>query len=524
MEELKVRPKEHPEKKEEKKKAEGQKSRSYCSLEHIQNIVAYCMVCTSYVCDSCQIENHYNHEMQLLEAEAMKVFSEYKRVLYEAETMVKQYEKISETQSIDEVLNNITTTISNKFDELIVQIQAMKQKKINELLGQPEIASRITECRSQEESNLQLLKSIQIDASRMMDQIKTDFDGKRYIALFERNTNTEIRQIRERIQDWKRSATVSPLTFKQLGNDLSIEVKVTEEKINSLIKISFLSRPTAQFIYDFDNENNKLLLYDMHKKTTQIICFGSGFHIPFHYSSVILGNKLYFAGGDDDGYRKDTFALSLKNKTFMKLKDLNVERRNHTLVAFHIAKLLYCLGGYNKVQGILNVVEKCDVSTGTWTLIKPLIYQRQWPGACPFNNKAIYCFGGSNLDSVEKLDILNEEKGWELVVITKNGGVWTGCVACCAIQINPISILIFGGCAGKDLGQCMTFNPELRVFESKSNLPVPSLFCQQFPAISGSLIGTTGWRNNLAYIYDCIANKWATVEPAVYRPPDFESN
>lgn len=266
---------------------------------------------------------------------------------------------------------------------------------------------------------------------------------------------------------------------------------------------------------------HKLLLYDMCNRTTQIVSFCSHFHIPFHYSSAILDNKIYFAG-DDDGYRNDCYALSITKKYVQKLMDLNVERRNHGLIALHIVRMLYCVGGYNKRDGALKSVERYNFANPRWVQISPLNERRQWAGVCQFNNKHIYCFCGSNLTSIERLDILNEEAGWELTTIANNEGGWIGCSACAAIQIDPCRILVFGGCARQDLDDAMVYYPSTGVMKPCAKLPLPSLFCQLSPAISNQYVGIIGWRNETIYLYDTQRNKWDCIEQTVYSLPDFD--
>ena len=288
-----------------------------------------------------------------------------------------------------------------------------------------------------------------------------------------------------------------------------------------LAKIKSVSRPGPQFIYDFSNESNKLLLFDMQKQTSQVLNLAPQIHIPYHYSSTLLGSKVYFAGGDDDGYRKESFAISIKKRDIKQLSDLHVERRNHTLAAFHVSKIVYSIGGYNKAQGVLNVAEKYAVSDGQWRVIAPLKEKRQWPGLCPFNNVFLYCFAGSELGSIERLDTLNEEKGWEFVMIAGKAEGWCARAACAAIQINPNEILVFGGCVKKDVDDAYVFDPETRNFARKTKLPAPSLFCQMTPVISGPLLGIIGWRNETVYVYNIQKDEWCLIPADKYLPEEF---
>jgi hypothetical protein len=510
------------------KKGEGKKKaeekRKYCDEEHIREAVAYCIVCEAYVCETCQVDKHCNHEVTLLEAVCLKKYSECKNAVYEVKMALKQYEKLLESCSVDETLTSITSKVASKYDELIEKLVALKEKKMKEVLEDPEIQANLHERKARLEESLLNLRTIQDNMQKLMAQVEDDFTNKRNIILFEQNLETQISVLRKQLQEWKTSSSSSPLKLQELAADIHIELRAKDHKLNSLVKIWRRSRPMPQMVYDYDNEHNKLLLFNMELKTTQVIEFGLQFHIPFHHSSVLLGSKLYFSGGDDDGYRKDCFAVSIAKGSVKKLSDINVERRNHAMAAFHIVRTLYIAGGYNKTATVLNSVEKYEVSKGTWVQIAPLIEKRQWPTLCQFNCSLLYCFAGSTLDTIERLDISNEEQGWALVPLTKKPDNWVGRSACAAIQCSTSGILVFGGCAKKDVDDVFIFDPQTRALEKLGPMPMPSLYCQDSPVVSGTYIGVIGWRNQHLYIFDMLKGQWTLVKPEAYRPADFEAN
>ncbi len=500
-----------------------EKERKYCNFAHIQNASAYCTVCGSYVCETCQIENHFNHDMIQLEVECLKKYSEYKKIVYDTQVTLKQYEKMAEGQSVDEVLNGITAKVASKFDELIEKILAYKEKLIKQLLDNPEVQQAIDEKKNKQDEAVQTLCGIQTEAQNLMEKVHGDLTDKHYIILYERDSLTEIGTLRKRLQEWKSRASANPLKIQQLGSDIAVEMKPSEGKLGALVKIRNYSRPPMQLLYDFNNENSKLLLFDLQKKASQTISLGLDSQIPFHFSAAMLGSKIYFVGGDDNGYRKDCYAVSYTKKTVKKLNDLNVERRNHALVALHISRVLYTAGGYNKDKGYLASVEKYVVAEGKWREIAPLPQKREWVSLCQYNSRYIYSFAGSGQEAVDRLDVNCEEKGWESVTITKASDGWGPRSACASIQISPMEILVFGGCAKKDVDDVFVFYPETRTFERRKNMPAPSLFCQMGPVIAGPLVGIMGWRNELVYIYNTVMNEWTTIDQDKYTPPDFDS-
>jgi len=503
------------------KKEEKKSERKYCDSNHIQQVCAYCNVCCSYICEACQIEFHFNHDMVHLESECFKKFSEYKKLGFDTQLTLKQYEKAGEAQSIDEILNAVTTKIEVKFNELIEKIKAYKDKLVSDVLEGQEMQDAINEKKYRFDENLNTLKAIQIDAQNLIESIQNDFTNKRYIVLYERNSSAEIQPLQKRLAEWKSQAVSNPLKIQQLASDLTVQFDASMSKLKSLMKVTHLSHPAPQILYDFNNENNRLFCFELATRKSSIIQLQNNIHIPYHSSMASLGNKIYFTGGDEDGYRKECFVASLKKRTITQLANLIVERRNHTLVAFHVTKRLFCVGGYNKSQTMLNSAEKYDISKNIWLALPNMIEKRQWPGACQFNDKFLYVIGGSNSETIERLDTMNEEKGWELVNIMKKPESWIGKSACAAIQVGPNEILIFGGCLKKDSDSVFIFEAETRTVIQKASMPFPSLFCQISPVIAGNLVGNIGWRNEVLYIYDIPKNTWTTIENEKYMLPEF---
>ena len=439
----------------------------------------------------------------------------------DVQVALKQFEKASEAHSIDEVLSKINDKIEKHFSELIEKILSYKDKIVKDIMESPEIQGTINERKYKLDESLQTLKAIQIDVQNLIEKVQDDFNNHRYILLYERNSATEIQPLKKRLQDWRSQAASNPLKIQQLANDLCLSIKVTDQKLKSLIKASHYSHPAPQPVYDFNNENNKLLLVDMNNKSVKIVQLQGEHHIPYHFSVTLLGGKLYFVGGDEDGYKKECYSASIKKRTMTKLADISVERRNHTLAPFHVCRKIYCVGGYNKSQGVLNSVEKYDVSRNVWTAIAPMLEKRQWPGACQFNDKYLYCFGGSGLDTIERINISEEEKGWENIVLPKKPDGWIGKSALAAVQAGTGEILIFGGCVKKDVEDAFIFDPETKTMTKKLNMPIASLFCQMGPVVSGDLVGTVGWRNDNIYIYDTSKNSWTLIEADKYQMEEF---
>ena len=493
--------------------------REYCNIEHIKDIIAYCNECNNYVCEDCQIASHFNHNMINLESECFKKFSEYKNIAYSIKIMLKQYDKVLSEQSIDESLSSLTSKINNLFNELVNNILAYKEKILKELFESKDIQDIIKERMDAINGSMQVLQELNNDAQNLLKSIQEEFENRRYILIYERNLKEQLKPLQDRLDEWKRLSSMNPLRLQELEQDLCIDTNPSETKLKEFINLTHLSRPHPQSVYMLNEFSNMLLLHNISTGSSSILKINSELRIPFHYSSAILNNKIYFVGGDDDGYRKDCYAVPLEYPVLLVLEDLHVERRGHTVVPFHLKGLLFAVGGYNKTQQALNSVERYDSDEDIWTLMPPMLIKRQWPGACQFNNKLLYCFGGYQTNAIECFDII--KKTWELIELTKKHEDWTGYSACAVIQISPNEILIMGGCNVKDLDKVFVYNHKAKTLVPKSQMPVPSLFSQKVPIVSDSKIGIIGLRNEILYIYETTKDKWTLVDPADYQTTEF---
>lgn len=496
------------------------KERSYCNFDHIQSVSAYCNACASYICEDCQIASHFNHDMVNLEFECFKKFSEYKSTAYNVKVMLKQYDKALSGQSIDESLSSLTSKVNSLFNELIESILAYKEKVLKELFESKEVQDAIKERSDSINVNMQILQQISADAESLLASIQEELNNKRHILIHERDAETELKPLQDRLREWKQKSATNPLKIQDLEQDLCIDCRPSDAKLKNFVNLSYRSHPSQQSLYKLNEYTNMLLLHNFVSRNSSLVKIDTTLHVPYHYSSAVLGSRIYFVGGDDDGYRKDCYAVPLDYGVLLWLEDLHTERRGHAVVPFHAQQLLFAVGGYNKTQGILDSVERYDPEADQWTDFPPMLNKRQWPGACQFNSQYLYCFGAFKVDVIERIDI-TEGKSWEAVALAKKPEEWRAFSACVAIQVSPNEVLIMGGCHEKDSDRVFMYNHKAKTLAAKTTMPVPSLFCQAIPVVSGSRIAVIGWRNEILYIYDTAADKWTLVDPAEYQVPEF---
>ena len=220
--------------------------RKYCNTEHIQNTSAYCNVCMSYVCEECQIESHFNHDMINLESESLKKLSDYKKIAYSIKMTLKQYQKVVENQSIDESLSSITGKIEQSFNLLIEQIMSFKEKLLKEILESKEINEAINEVKIRTVENMESLKELDTDAQNLLAKIQEEFNNHRYILIYEREHTNEAKPLQERLEEWKLKSATNPMKLQDFENDIYIDTEKITEELNSFVKLRHRSKPSPQ--------------------------------------------------------------------------------------------------------------------------------------------------------------------------------------------------------------------------------------------------------------------------------------
>jgi hypothetical protein len=97
-------------------------------------------------------------------------------------------------------------------------------------------------------------------------------------------------------------------------------------------------------------------------------------------------------------------------------KEMIYKRREHSLI--YLNDYIYAISGVDKLE-MIKKCEKYDIFHDEWLEIHELNYNRQNAALAIHNQRYLYAFSGydgfRNVDTFEKLDYLNEDKGWELI-------------------------------------------------------------------------------------------------------------
>ena len=491
--------------------------KKYCNERHIQSIISYCKTCRVYICETCQMEEHFAHEIEFLEVEASRIVSEYQKLYYEARTKLKQCEYLLANKSKDEILSNLSSRVSKTFDELITKIIEMKERKIKELMGSNEVQKYLLEYEKIEEHKLLVVKEIEIDAAKMFQQAKEGVEKKNFIQIFELNSGEEIADYRGRLAKEDTNPTHELLSLQD--NLKSMEIRVDMNYLQDIYnKIDIIFPLTeAKYSYYFDNECNQLILFNMEsKKFKQTGIMSDKIQIPYHFSSYLLGSDIYFIGGDDDGYRADASKLSLDTWKLTELPQIPGPRRNCGLSALS-NQLLFVIGGFCNPEGLLGDCQMLDIHYNKWYPLPTLNVPRQYPGSCVFNKSIIFVFGDGE-GTIERLNFghsfnmlpLLPQLAWDIVTLTPPLPSWTDTPRSGpgVVQLSDTQIMLFGGCRKLDFKDVYIYNVDSGELREWVELPEGGLFYQHSVVKGLQYLSSVDYRRKRFYCYDIYGKVW----------------
>ena len=152
------------------------------------------------------------------------------------------------------------------------------------------------------------------------------------------------------------------------------------------------------------------------------------------------GNFYIITGQNYDSF----YIYNPNNKTMKKLSNLNYNHSNGNLIS--VNKRIFCMSGdYTKY------VEEYMEMNDNWSVISQLHQERSNFNSCTINNKFIFIFLGYNslskqyLDTIEYIDITNENSKWEYLNYKNNSNTSLCLTNFAMIPINDNKIIIFGG-------------------------------------------------------------------------------
>jgi hypothetical protein len=172
--------------------------------------------------------------------------------------------------------------------------------------------------------------------------------------------------------------------------------------------------------------------------------------------SVEIDKRIFVMGGGNEDlseYLSCMDELKPEEEVLEERRNMSVGRMGHSGIDIGLS-LIYVCGGLN-AQGLLNHCEKYHIHLDQWNHFPSINHPKACVSLSSFQTTLstyiLYSFGGSKafflsdtFASIEKIDISQEQLGWQLVPLMENDG-WTARANIGCIQYSEDSILLFGG-------------------------------------------------------------------------------
>jgi len=170
---------------------------------------------------------------------------------------------------------------------------------------------------------------------------------------------------------------------------------------------------------------------------------------------------LITGGGPYSSATKSAKLLNLEKNVIEDTKPMLVARQSHSLgVIFTYNTFVYAVGGKNK-KGFLSSCEVYDLLNNKWRRTASLNEPKTIYCVFAYQNRFLYAFGGIGLNTsnytvstyktIERLDVMDEENGWQNITLDSNEGVnyvlWDqedfNLISTAFKPLNPNEIMIF---------------------------------------------------------------------------------
>jgi hypothetical protein len=239
----------------------------------------------------------------------------------------------------------------------------------------------------------------------------------------------------------------NPLQNNIKNNDSEIFKKIANESSSFS---SIISDNITKFLW-FEQNSINIYSYDLTKKNLKgenknknwkKEHNNNSFKLPEMFRVTQLSNNNAFITGGLENMNclSNTFLYSKGD--FIRKSNMFFERRNHSSIK--VNNFIYVCGGIDLNNNPMSQCEKYSFQLEEWSRISNMVKEKSHISLCSINNKYIFSFGGENkingiLDTIERYTILNDT--WDILNI--NLPLKIECASC--IKKNDKEILIIGG-------------------------------------------------------------------------------
>ncbi len=473
-----------------------EKESNTCGTHTTEVVRGFCKTDFTAVCFRCFLEQHKGHDVVMLEdinsADLKDKIREFEiesqsqkgkisyltnKVNASKHSYDTQYAVLSKTyQEIVDMCTSgqLAKAVLGDFEERKAEIAEMK-KQVKELQQNIEILQGDILSLKEDAANLTVYENIK--------------------ALLTTNID-KLAQIEQKLLSKH---------FK-LANMESIDLK--QVIIGSIKDMLFKkdSMSNANVIHYFEWGNKNVVFYDVDKKTAMKYSLNIEFNIPKFCRTVATDDgRIFVIGGRDRQNVCCDWMLEYKeSKNTLVQRAPMLQRRSDFTPVCSSSGLIYVIGG-NDAKLFYKQCERYDIEANLWTKIASLNIGRDSAASCIFNDKQIYAFSGrvkfdkkEITNTIERYTILADL--WELVELPAQS-VWTPCDLGMAYQIDPGSLIVFGG-FDKDARtqETFVFNVATLAIERGPPLPKEGSF-SNFVFHFGSSLYIAGWNNAGKNVY-----------------------
>jgi hypothetical protein len=313
-------------------------------------------------------------------------------------------------------------------------------------------------------------------------------------------------------------ALLKDISFYEWGFILEF-LKVREMKIllfvNTSLKTIIEENPTyqscLQCLHSFNIQHNHLFLLSVPNLRQNYILF-THFTFPSNFDSIFVNGRIFLSGGKKQAntYLFSHYQIELEGR-ITKKKQMLSSKIFHLLI--HLKpNFLYSIGGKN-AESTLNTTEKYNIKKNTWRKLANLQEAKMRVSGCILSEH-LYIFGGYRekegiLNTIERLNCLNEKKGWELIVNGRN--MYFSSATC--IEIANDEIMIFGGWRNSALSNnCFLYSQNTQQFTFLNDIPRPDSFWTFKPMlVNDTLWVLSGSLYNVLYSFYIPNSQWSCI-------------
>ena len=403
--------------------------------------------------------------------------------------------EVNNTEEIN-TLKDIIKELELKISNAVEQREEYKKNmdiKINKLIEEKKKLENI-------------IKELQKENIIIKSELKS-LNGKLDAILKNKNFNkNEITENKNEIKECKTEIIENRNVIIENKNEITLNPEqanvIQEEK-----KFKYYEFTYDLLIY-LKERSNEILIYDKRnnfiKKTLKpenFKCFKKFDVFPFKSKFVNLGKSLLLTGGTIKNQKLCKCylisAVETRNDSnnydivIDSYKDLKDKRERHSIIFLPDKSWVFVCSGY-----LTQSCEYTDITKGGWKKIKPLNKIRINASMAYINERYIYIFCGSDLETenskvdylsdIEYFDINNFENGWTNINFVNEKGFNLSMGAFGVIPVSENDFLICGGYDGKTFKNntykinCEDYkNPKVEEISILNNaIFIHNLFCK----------------------------------------------